>query len=49
MSLSPLPARRRDQQGNGQLNVTSALPMRADGARRQPCEATGCRFIASPL
>lgn len=30
MSLSPLPPQRRDQQGNGQLNVTSALPMRAD-------------------
>lgn len=25
--------KRGDQQGNGQLNVTSALPMHADGAR----------------
>lgn len=41
MLLSPLP---KDQQGNGQLNVTSALPMHADGVRWQHCKATGCCF-----
>ena len=49
MSWAPLPAQRTDQQGNEQLNVTSALSMCAHAASRQPRGATAFHCIACLL